>query len=187
MPKHKWAIFQQALSATLPTLVIFLTLLCVHEKAGAVTNNLLFNGNLVAEPCVLDPTTENIELDFGTIIDKYLYINERVHSQPFTVRLLECDLSLGTTVTLTFTGTPDGELTDMLAVSGMASGIAIGLETPGGAALPFNKTTPAFELTSGTTELVLKGYVQARPTAIQNRSIVRGGFSAVATFTLNYE
>lgn len=186
MPKNKRAFFQQVLSATLPMLVMFL-LLMVHDKASAVTNNLLFNGNLVADPCVLDPTTENIELDFGTIVDKYLYINERIHSQPFTVRLLECDLSLGTTVTLTFTGTPDSELTDMLAVSGAASGIAIGLETTGGTVLPFNKATPAFELTSGTTELVLKGYVQARPTAIQNRSIVRGEFSAVATFTLNYE
>ncbi|MFV9670047.1 exotoxin [Pantoea graminicola] len=167
-------------------LTLFLLLL-INSRAYGVTDNLNFSGNLVADPCVLDPETEVIELDFDTIIDKYLYINQRTHSQPFTVRLLECDLSLGTTVSLTFSGAADSELTDMLAVTGMARGIAIGLETTDGVILPFNKATPAFELTAGTTELVLKGYVQGRPTAIQNRSIIRGKFSAVATFTLNYE
>lgn len=158
-----------------------------QNEASAVTDNLQFSGNLVAEPCVLDPTTENIELDFGTIIDKYLYINKRVHSQPFTVRLLECDLSLGKTVSLTFSGTADSELTDMLAVTGAASGIAIGLETTNGVALPFNKATPVMVLTAGTTELVFNGYVQGKPTAIQNHSIVRGAFNALANFTLAYE
>lgn len=186
MSKIKWMLFQRALAAILPALAMF-SLLFVHVEARAVTDNLQFSGNLVADPCVLDPETETIELNFGTIVDKYLYINERIHSQAFVVRLLECDLSLGSTVTLTFTGTADSELTDMLAVSGAASGIAIGLETTDGTALPFNKATPAFRLASGTTELVLKGYVQARPTAIQNHSIARGAFSAVATFTLNYE
>lgn len=168
-------------------ILIALSLMLFNTRSFAVTDNLRFSGDLVADPCILDPDTEVIELDFGTIIDKYLYINQRTHSQPFTVRLLECDLSLGTTVTLTFTGATDSELTDMLAVTGVARGIAIGLETTSGVMLPFNKATPVFELTSGTTELILKGYVQARPTAIQNRSIVRGEFSAVATFTLNYE
>lgn len=168
-------------------IVIMLLLLLLQVKAHAVTDNLRFSGNLVAEPCVLDPTTENIELDFGTIIDKYLYINQRVHSQPFTVRLLECDLSLGNTVSLTFSGTADSELTDMLAITGSASGIAIGLESTSGVALPFNKATPMYALTSGTTELVFNGYVQGKPTAIQNHSIGRGEFNAIATFTLNYE
>nr|WP_051516373.1 fimbrial protein [Pantoea sp. IMH] len=159
----------------------------IQNHAMAVTDNLQFSGNLVADPCVLDPETENIELDFGTIIDKYLYINKRVHSQPFTVRLLECNLTLGNTVSLTFSGTADNELTDMLAVTGAASGIAIGLETTDGTALPFNQATPMMALTAGTTDLVFNGYVQGKPTAIQNRSIVRGAFNATANFTLTYE
>lgn len=159
----------------------------IQGNAAAVTDNIQFSGNLVAEPCVLAPESEAIELDFGTIVDKYLYINERVHSQPFTVRLLECNLTLGNTVSLTFSGTADNELTDMLAVTGAASGIAIGLETADGAALPFNQATPMMALTAGTTDLVFNGYVQGKPSAIQNRSIVRGAFNATANFTLTYE
>lgn len=186
MEKNEWGLFQNRLKKTVPVLLLFL-MLFFQGKSGAVTDNLKFSGNLVAEPCVLDPATESIELDFGTIIDKYLYINQRIHSQPFTVRLLDCDLSLGSTVSLTFSGSTDSELTDMLAVSGTARGIAIGLETTEGTAIPFKKVTPAFRLMSGTTELILKGYVQAKPTALKNRTIVRGPFNAVANFTLNYE
>jgi len=167
--------------------VLLISAVMSPSRAGAVTNNLQFSGNLVAEPCVLDPETETVELDFGTIVDKYLYINERIHSHPFTIRLLECDLTIGTTVSLTFSGTADSELTDMLAVTGTASGIAIGLETLDGTALAFNSATPTFSLSAGTTNLTLKGYVRGKPTAIQNHAIVKGEFNATANFTLNYE
>ena len=103
------------------------------------------------------------------------------------MRLLECDLLLGNTVSLTFSGTADSELTDMLAITGSTSGIAIGLESASGVALPFNKSTPIYALASGTTELVFNGYVQGKPTAIKNHSIGRGEFNAIANFTLNYE
>ncbi|MGK3141810.1 fimbrial protein [Pantoea sp. C2G6] len=185
MSKFKKPVFQQ-LIATLSMLFIF-SLFFIHLSASAVTNNLQFSGNLVADPCELDPTTQNIEVDFGEIVDKYFYINQRVHSKPFVVRLLECDLSLGSTVSLTFTGTADSELNDMLAVTGSASGVAIGMEDIEGKILPFNQPTPVFALTAGTTELTLMAYVQARPSAIQNHTIVRGEFNATANFTLNYE
>lgn len=167
--------------------VLLISAVISPSRSVAVTNNLQFSGNLVAEPCVLDPETETVELDFGTIVDKYLYINERIHSQPFTIRLLECDLSLGETVSLTFSGTADSELTDMLAVTGTASGIAIGLETLDGTALAFNSATPNFSLSAGTTNLTLKGYVRGKPSAIQHHAIVKGEFNATANFTLNYE
>lgn len=61
---------------------------------AAATDNLNFDGTLVAEPCTLDPDTTNITLDFGILVDKYLYINTRTHSKPFSIRLLECDLTI---------------------------------------------------------------------------------------------
>lgn len=67
----------------------------------AKNNNLHFDGTLVAEPCELDPNTTDITLDFGTVIDKYLYLNTRTHSQPFAINLIECDISLGKEVVMT--------------------------------------------------------------------------------------
>jgi type 1 fimbria pilin len=170
---------------------LLLTAAFAGHAAGSdlktVADNLKFDGTLVADPCELDPDATNITLDFGTVIDTYLYLNTRTHGQPFTLRLLECDLSLGNQVEVTFKGTESAELPGFLAVSSAAnSGIAIGMALPDGTPLPFNKTVPAFTLTSGTSEFVLNGYVIGEPTALANRALRRGAFEALATFELNY-
>ncbi|VTR51781.1 Major MR/P fimbria protein precursor [Serratia fonticola] len=71
---------------------------------AAAQQNVHLYGALVAEPCVIPPGEENIPLDFGTVIDKYLYLNTRTLGQSFRIHLAECDLSLGKTVKVTFFG-----------------------------------------------------------------------------------
>lgn len=156
-------------------------------SAWAVNDNLHFSGTLTTEPCTLDPDSVNINVDFGTVMDKYLYINMRTHSKPFDIRLEGCDTTVGKSVTVTFSGTADSELKDLLAVSnGAASGIAIGLEQANGTALPINQATLASHLITGNNVLAFRGYVQVKPSAMQNQSLTRGDFNAMATFTLAY-
>ena len=133
-------------------------------------DNLKLHGTLVAEPCVILPADADIQLDFGTVIDKYLYLNGRTHGQQFELRLSDCDLSLGNTVRMTFSGTENPKLPGLLALDSgsMASGVGIGIETDEG--VP-----------------VLKAYVKAEQAAIATKSIGRGSFSASATFNLEYE
>lgn len=152
-------------------------------------DNVRLHGALVAEPCVIAPGDENVRLDFGTVIDKYLYANERTHGQAFDIRLGECDLSLGKTVKVTFSGTENPSLKGLLAIDGssMASGIAIGMETQGGQPLPLNKAGEGYRLVAGNNTLTVLAYVQGEPEAIAQRRIARGPFSAIATFRLEYE
>lgn len=178
-PKRKRA---AALMSSLLALTLQLS-----TPAVAKDNNLRFDGALVMDPCVLDPKTTDIELDFGTVIDKYLYLNTRTHSRPFTLNLLECDTRLGSSVVMTFKGTESKELPGLLALTGgSATGVAIGMELDDGRQLPFNKATPGFALQDGVTALRFKGYVQGEPTALKNHSIGRGDFTAVATFEIAY-
>ena len=174
-------------------MVLICTIMAITLMAGtagsahAKDNNLHFDGTLVADPCELDPNTTDIKLDFGTVIDKYLYLNTRTHSQPFTINLVACDTSLGDEAVFTFKGTESSELPGLLALTqGPASGIAIGMELPDGTPLPFNQPTPQLHLQDGTTSLTFQGYVQGEPTAIQNHSITRGNFTAIATFEISY-
>lgn len=44
---------------------------------------MYLQGALVAEPCVIPLSDEEITLDFGTIIDKYLYLNTRTFLMPY--------------------------------------------------------------------------------------------------------
>lgn len=158
-------------------------------QVRAADNNVKFKGTLVAEPCVVPPGNENIPLDFGTIIDKYLYANGRTKSEPFAITLTECDPAIAGTVRVTFTGTPNTALPDLLALDAgsTASGIAIGLETEDGTAQPLNKPSVALPLKQGAMVLNWLAYVQGEPDAIATRNITRGPFTATATFSLDYE
>lgn len=157
--------------------------------ASAAEDNVKFSGTLVAEPCVVPPGEENVQLDFGTVVDKYLYANGRTHSQPFTIHLTECDPSIAGAVSTTFSGTPSAKLPGLLALdagSG-ATGVAIGLETQDGRPLPLEQVSPVTPLSAGETQLVYQAYVQGEPDAIANKTIGRGAFTATANFTLVYE
>ncbi|MDA8478798.1 fimbrial protein [Citrobacter sp. Awk 4] len=162
-------------------------LLCSHLSLAV--ENMRLHGVLVAEPCVIPPGDETVVLDFNTVIDKYLYINTRTLGQTFELHLVQCDLSLGKTVRVTFSGTESAALPGMLALSGssQASGIAIGMETPQGEPLPINQQGKQQALVSGTNILVAQAYVQGEPDALKHKTIERGPFSAVATFSLEYE
>lgn len=137
----------------------------------------------------MPPGDEEITLDFGTIIDKYLYLNIRTQGQPFEIRLSECDLALGNMVSVTFQGTENTALPGLLAIDGssQAKGIAIGLETPQGKLLPINKASDKYRLQAGNNVIALHAYVQGEPQAIALSGIERGPFNAVATFSLEYE
>lgn len=152
-------------------------------------DNMRFHGALVAEPCVIPPGEEEIKLDFGTVIDKYLYLNQRTHGQSFQLHLTECDLSLGNMLKITFSGMESPALPGLLALDGasQASGIAIGMETADGQALPLNKSGQGYPLLAGDNVIELKAFVQGEPQALANQSIERGPFQAVATFSLEYE
>ncbi len=156
---------------------------------AAGDKNVHLYGALVAEPCVVQPGDEEINLDFGSVIDKDLYLNTRTVGLSFEIHLVECDLTLGKTVRVTFTGTENSALPGLLAIDGSseAMGIAIGLETAQAKPLPLNKASDKLLLQEGSNIIALKAYVQGEPNAIRNHGIERGPFSAVATFNLEYE
>lgn len=162
----------------------------VYVQAAAPPSvGISYTGNLVAEPCTILPGDEEIQLNFGTVVDKYLYLNTRTLGQQFEIRLADCDLALGKTVQVTFTGTENTALPGLLAINAAseATGIAIGLETSEGVPLPINKASGDYLLQAGNSRIVMKAYVRGEPKAITDKVIGRGPFSAVATFNLEYE
>ncbi|MBD8214709.1 fimbrial protein [Erwinia persicina] len=152
-------------------------------------DNVIMRGALVTEPCIIAPGDESIQLDFGAVVDNYLYIHQRTLGQRFQINLTDCDLTLGTIVKVALSGTENTRLPGLLAISAASksAGIAIGLETPEGKPLPFNEQGGARGLFTGRNRIPLKAYIQAEPQAIANRSIQFGPFSAVATFSLEYQ
>ncbi|WP_313080848.1 fimbrial protein [Atlantibacter sp.] len=161
----------------------------VSVDSTAAEDNVHFSGALVTEPCVLPDADKDIHLDFGTVIEKSLYQYQRTKSQPFNIHLTECDPSVLSTVSVTFQGTADTELTNMLAldVSSTAKGVAVGLELADGSPLNINKASPYRQLTSGTNTLTFNAFVQAQPSVISGKTLVAGDFTAISTFVLAYQ
>ncbi|MFV9068888.1 fimbrial protein [Serratia fonticola] len=167
-----------------------LSLLLAGLSAPCVADTVNFDGTLIEDACEIFPGDEAVELDFGTVIDKYLYLNTRTHSQPFAIRLINCDLALGREVKVTFSGMASTALPGYLAFDSgsTAKGAAIGLENGAGELLAINTGKYTQQLQTGSNNaLNLKAFVQGEPLALQTKTIGRGAFTATATFTLEYE
>lgn len=180
--------------AFLPQLSMIILML--HPVSGVAANHFSqevnFLGTLVSEPCTLAAGSDgdNVVVDFGTIAEKTFYTlsSRRTWLQPFHVQLKECDLSLGKTVKITFTGAEDAEQPGLLGVtsSNGVAHIAVGLQTADGQALAFNQQSESYTLQTGSTQLNFKAYVQASDEGVRNKSVGRGTFEAVSTFELEY-
>ncbi|MDY0972477.1 fimbrial protein [Siccibacter turicensis] len=156
---------------------------------SAAEDNVHFSGALVSEPCTLPDADADITLDFGSIIMKSLYKYQRTMSKPFEIHLQDCDPSLMQTVSVTFQGTADAELTDMLAIdaSSTATGVAIGLELADGSAFGINKTSPWMQINQGSNILAFKAYVQIKPSSASGGKLAMGNFTSTSTFVLSYQ
>ncbi|EOL8944466.1 fimbrial protein [Cronobacter dublinensis] len=157
--------------------------------AAMAADNVHLSGALVAEPCTLPDTDTDIQLNFGTVIEKYLYQYQRTKSQPFSIHLKDCDPAIMSSVSVTFQGAADKELTTLLALdmSSSAKGVAIGLELADGTPLAINKPSPFSQLTRGNNELSFNAFVQGLPSVIQNKTMVSGDFVATSNFVLTYQ
>jgi len=61
------------------------------------------------------------------------------------------------------------------------------METSDGDPIMLNKAGEKVQLVTGDNQLEFQAYVQGEPGAIASKTIERGPFRAVATFSLEYE
>ncbi|HFQ8225027.1 TPA: fimbrial protein [Citrobacter freundii] len=178
-----------SLSVTRILLSLWLVSTITVVYGAGTGDSVVFNFSgrylLATDPCQLDPETTDIRVDFTTVVKKELYLHSRTNAKPFTIRLTGCDTGLGSEVNMKFSGI-ESKLPGTLAVTGEATGIAIGMEKPDGTPLPFNKATPGYTLVSGTNNITLQAYVIGEPDAITAQTITAGDFTATATFELAY-
>lgn len=155
------------------------------------SNEIQYSGTLIALPCTVEPTSEDLGVDFGGNINAKDLVNgqRRYSKEDITFKLTDCDTSLGNTISVKFNGistTPNGLLN--VDANSSASGIAVGLETPSGEFLPINnmQVKPVKPITDGNMTIRLRSYVQAVDGATIE-TITPGFFMATLTYTLGYE
>ncbi|QMI06732.1 fimbrial protein [Citrobacter sp. RHB25-C09] len=156
-----------------------------------IGGDLSFKGVVVAYPCSIAPESERVPVDFGNISTKSLYINGKTTPIPFTIKLQDCNPSVLSTVTVTFSGTPNAELADRLQITasapGNASGVGIGLLEADDTPVRLNIATTPAPINDTILQLNFKAFVEAEPVALANGTLATGPFTATANYTLNYQ
>lgn len=153
------------------------------------TNTVEYSGTLVALPCNINAAFENMEVEIDTVVAKQLYLHGRTTGKVFGFEFTECDVSLGSAITMRFMGNSNAQGLLNFDVDSEATGAAIGIEGLNGEFLPLNPSQayPAYPIEAGLTEVKFRAFVQGDRVALANQSIEPGPFTATLTYTLGYE
>lgn len=151
-------------------------------------DNMRLHGALVFEACNIQAGDENQDISLGMTPDRYFYLHQRTQGRVVNIHLVNCDATVASNVTATFTGTENAALPGLLAfdAGSTAAGVAVGLETQGGRFLPLNVAGDKTPLNNGSNIITVSAYLQGEPGALANQSITRGAFTATTTFLLDY-
>lgn len=165
----------------------FLVTSVSHANTELIGAGIEFHGRVISHPCNIEPQSADQIVDMKTVYTKTLYRYEHTDPTLFNIKLIECKEAVFNTVTVTFTGIEDSELPGKLAINNGANGAAIALFDSKGAAINLNHAADAITLQTGANTLSFSAYVQGHPSAIKNRTITEGEFSAIANFMLTYQ
>ncbi|MFY0479240.1 fimbrial protein [Achromobacter marplatensis] len=159
------------------------------QAPAAGQSNMSFSGRLVAEPCTLAPADSASELNFRGVATSAIYSKGRSAGRPITLHLQNCDITEGRTrIKVTLSGTPNAVLPGHLNLNaGGATGVAIGLETKRGVAVPLDQPTAIDTLSSGANDIVINAFLRGEPDALSNRTINQGDINATVTFSFSYD
>ena len=163
----------------------------VWALLDVIGGDLSFTGVVMAYPCSIAPESERVPVDFGEVSTKSLYINGKTTPIPFTIKLQDCTPNVFNTVTVTFSGDPNGNLADRLAISatspGNAGGVGIGLLEEDDTPVRLNVATRPAAIADTILRLNFQAFVEAEPDALANGTLSTGPFTATANYTLNYQ
>lgn len=166
-----------------------------NNEASATPTDAVFHGELVEDPCIIDPSGSDLDVDLQRRESAFFYnhpVDPVTTPIPFKLTLADCDLTLGKTVKITLTGDPDLDEPGLLKIKGTAKGIAIGLDsTQDGTitAMPVNQQATSYQLKGNGVKNVLtfQAYLKGKKDAIENKTIEEGDYSAMIQFGLEYE
>lgn len=152
-----------------------------------------FTGTVINAPCSISPGDEDINVNMGQVANKVLESgNKYSQNVNYTIHLQDCDLTAQTAgtvaypamskVAVSFAGTPDSSLAELLANTGSAKGAGIRLIDANGDLLKVGDTSKDINLVTGNNELVFAARVEANSQPVSTGTIV-----SQATYALNYK
>ncbi|VXC36454.1 fimbrial protein [Pseudomonas sp. 8O] len=141
-------------------------------------------------PCTLHADSSEIQLDFKSVIDRYLYRYGLTPARSFTLRLNACDSRVLAGARLRMAGNESRELPGLLVFdgTGMARGVVIGLQATDGQRLAVNAMRGhGITVVPEDGAIALQAYLEVEPTAQNSKSIILESFRATVFVALDYQ
>jgi type 1 fimbria pilin len=168
--------------------VLFLTTFAFSSAAMAEgSGRMTVSGSIIKTQtsCAIAPESIDQTVTLGQVADAALLENNgsgKSVPQHFNIRLEDCEVSGGNSVTVTFVGAEgkDGRL----GITGSASGASVALTDGAGNVLELGKPSKNFSLQNGNNILPFTVYLQGDGVP---GNIQAGDYQAAAGFMLNFQ
>lgn len=170
------------------TVCMFLaSILLLPANAAANSTQIEYSGKLIARPCTIEPGQQNQSVDMGSITTKNLYRYTRTEGKIIQFELKGCDTSLGMSIVANLTGTTNADGLLAFSAESEASGAGIGLEYLDGRPISLNSgESLSVPLRDGDMTIRMRAYVQGESAALANKTLEAGFYSAILTYTFDY-
>lgn len=168
--------------ATLFSLGLISTANAADEGHGKVT----FYGSIIDAPCSIKAGDEDQTVNLGSISNVVLQNGGKSSPVPFSINLEGCNFGSPATknkVEVTFSGAASANNSDLLGITGTASGAGIVMTAQGGSLIKLGTPTTPQLLTEGNNSLTFAAYVQGEGS---DTPVVEGSFQSVTDFKLHY-
>lgn len=168
--------------------VLFLTTFAFSSAAMAEgSGRMTVSGSIIKTQtsCAIAPESIDQTVTLGQVADAALLENNgsgKSVPQHFNIRLEDCEVSGGNSVTVTFVGAEgkDGRL----GITGSASGASVALTDGAGNVLELGKPSKSISLQNGNNILPFTVYLQGDGVP---GNIQAGDYQAAAGFMLNFQ
>ncbi|MHC9060919.1 fimbrial protein [Pantoea sp. y20] len=142
-----------------------------------------FLGRMVAQPCMVDGGSKDLNVDMGHTSTYDLGRNDgRGKPVPFYI-ILNCSSAVNNVVKVSFAGKEETVSPGGIAIDGEAAGIALHLMNKDETAININDASSSIPLVVGQNMLPFLVYVQA----LSGVKVTPGDYKANATFSLLYD
>ncbi|ASV56848.1 hypothetical protein LJPFL01_3485 [Lelliottia jeotgali] len=157
-----------------------------HADADQGHGKIKFEGTVIEAACSIDSDSLDQTVQMGAIAKHALEGGKKSSPVDFSIKLHDCDTSVGSTATVAFNGIAGdsaGTLDKTFATTGTAGGgVGVAITDLGGVAIEPNSASTPMTLADGDNELEFQAYVVGSTT-----SVIAGAFSSVANFVMDYQ
>lgn len=152
--------------------------------ADAGQGTVTFEGSIIEAACGIAPESVDQTVNLGQVASAQLANGGTSRPVPFQIELVDCDTSIGSTASVTFTGGINPSLADSLAIQGTAAGAGVQITGVDGKVTKLDGSAPAgsIALQDSDNTLMFSAYLKGDGT-----TVVPGAFTALANFTMAYQ